>query len=90
MTPDLVTGRDCLAVFPLCVKGKTGSEEENGLSVRSGAGQAHPKGHGPVSSKLDTGSLTGRDSQDQLKNGRESTSVLAPLEMVAEGKMYLP
>jgi hypothetical protein len=35
----------------------------NGLSVRSGARQVHPKGPGPVSSLLDTGSLTGGEYQ---------------------------
>ncbi len=38
---------------------KKRSEEANGLIVRSGASQVHPKGPGPVSSKLDTGGLTG-------------------------------
>jgi hypothetical protein len=66
------------------VSGKKRSEEANGLSARSGAGQAHPKGPGPVSSKLDTGGLTGGD-QDQPKNGRESTSESGTWGMGSKG-----
>ena len=48
------------------MSGKKRSGEANGLSARSGAGQAHPEGPGPVSSELETGGLTGGD-QDQPK-----------------------
>ncbi len=50
-------------------------EAKSGLSVRSGAGQAHPKGPGPVSSSLDTGGLTGGDYLYHLKILRETLTL---------------
>ncbi len=57
------------------MSGKKKVRRGNVFNIRSGAGQAHPKGPGPVSSKLDTGGLTG-GIQDEPKIGRESTSEL--------------
>ncbi len=51
-----------------------------GLIVRSGARQVHPKGPGPVSSLLDTGSLTGGEYQYHTKYGGKAP----PTKLVAE------
>jgi hypothetical protein len=74
-------------VVPLCIRGKKKVRRGNGFNIRSGAGQAHPKGPGPVSSELDIGGLTG-GIKDNRKIGGKAPPKWEPRVLVVGDISY--